>query len=82
MGNDKDLLYALITRYTTAIAYDIWGNPEYAGEAATGSVQSAPVWRIMKIIYDVSSNPVSVLWAGGNQKFDKIWDDHTSYTYS
>jgi len=82
MGNGKDLFYALTTKYTTAIAYDISDNPEYAGEAATGSVQSERAWRIIKIIYDVSSNPVSVLWAEGNQKFDKIWDDRMSYTYS
>jgi len=81
MGNDKDLLYTLNTKYTTAISYDISGNPEYAGEAATGSSQAVAAWRIMKITYD-GGNPVSVQWAGGTQKFDKIWDDRTSYTYS
>ena len=55
------------------VEYQGWGNP--------GSLKSEAKWRIMKIIY--SGNFITGLtWASGNQNFDKIWDNRTTYIYS
>jgi len=51
----------------------------YVGQAQDGSLESDPVWQIQKI--DTSSG-VSILWADGNNKFDNIWDDRATLTYS
>lgn len=53
----------------------------YKGEAAVGSLTSAPLWRIRKLIL-ASDNDVSETWASGNANFDKVWDDRLSLTYS
>ena len=70
------------TLYSVAIAYDASNNPEYVGEAILGSSKADAVWRIKRITYDASNNPTFVAWASGTSDFDKIWNDHTGYTYS
>lgn len=53
----------------------------YKGEAAVGSLESSPVWRIRKIIIGVDSD-VSETWANGTSTYDKIWADRLTLTYS
>lgn len=51
----------------------------YKGEAAPGSSQSDPVWRITKITF--SGEDMSERWANGSAAFDKVWSNRASYTY-
>jgi hypothetical protein len=52
----------------------------YVGEGALNSISSEPVWRIRKI--ETIGTVMSVLWADGNQRFDNVWDNRTSLSYS
>jgi hypothetical protein len=52
----------------------------YLGEAQPESVESDPVWRIQKIVFDASGNVDSVRFAGTGT-FTQIWDNRTSLTY-
>lgn len=51
----------------------------YKGEAAPGSVGTAPVWRIKKIQF--VGEDISEKWANGTAAFDKVWVDRATYTY-
>lgn len=53
----------------------------YKGWAEVGSLTSAPVWRIQKIVIGFDDD-VTKTWADGNAEFDNIWDDHLSLVYS
>lgn len=53
----------------------------YKGEAAVGSLTSAPLWRVRKTVLAVDGD-VSETWASGNANFDKVWDDRLSLVYS
>lgn len=53
----------------------------YKGEAATGTLESAAVWRIRKITIGVDED-VTELWADGNSAFDNVWDDRLTLSYS
>jgi len=52
----------------------------YLGEALPESIESNPVWRIQKIVFDASGNVDSVRFAGTGT-FTQIWNDRTSLTY-
>ena len=69
-------------RYTTAIAYDASNNPIYVGEALEGTAKSAASWRIKKLTWDANGNCTDLQWADGNDNFDNIWDNRTTYSYS
>jgi hypothetical protein len=66
----------------TTIEYDSDDDPIYIGESAPSSLKSASVWRIKKITYDASKNPIDIQYADGTQTLSKIWDDRASYDYS
>jgi len=51
----------------------------YIGYAKAGGLTSSAVWRIMKINEE---NGVIIEWADGNTKFDNIWDNYASLSYS
>ena len=51
----------------------------YKGEAIPGTSNNTPSWQISKIT--VLDEDVTVSWANGNSKFDKVWDDRLSYNY-
>lgn len=53
----------------------------YKGEAAPGSQDASPVWRVQRILIGADGD-VTVQWAGGNGNFDKTWTDRASHTYS
>ena len=66
----------------TIISYNANQDIEYIGTAAPGSLTSESVWKIINLTYDVNDNIETVVYASGNRKFDKIWDNRASYTYS
>jgi len=73
-------------QYAKRMTYIVIGSdyyPEYIGEAAPCDQRKTqqPVWRIMKITYDSKGNALSILWAGGDARFNKVWTDRTTYTY-
>jgi hypothetical protein len=53
----------------------------YKGEAPVGTLDAASFWRIRKILIAVDGD-VTETWANGNANYDKVWNDHASYTYS
>lgn len=52
----------------------------YVGEASIGANESAPVWRIKKLV--TVGMTISILWADGNQFFDNIWDNRLLLSYA
>lgn len=52
----------------------------YIGETLPGTATSSALWRIKKI--DETSNPTTILFADGNDKFDNVWDNRASLSYS
>jgi hypothetical protein len=56
-------------------------NEMYKAEAAVGSPENSPVWRIRKVTL-ATDNDVAELWANGSAAYDKRWDNRASYTYS
>lgn len=68
-------------KYTIATAYS-GGNLIYVGKAAPGTAKSASFWQIMKLTYDISDNLTDIQWADGDKKFDNIWDNRASLSYS
>lgn len=70
------------TVYTVKLDYDANNNPIYIGLADIGAATSDAVWQIRKIDYDVNNDPISVIWADGTDRFEKVWDNRTTYTYS
>jgi len=66
----------------TVISYNANQDIEYIGNAAPGSLTSESVWKIISLTYDVNDNIETVVYASGDRKFDKIWDNRASYTYS
>lgn len=66
----------------TRIAYDSNGNIEYIGLATPGTDDDDPGWQIIKFVYDANQNLTHILYAEGNTKYDKVFGDRESYTYS
>lgn len=56
-------------------------NPDsiYVGDAAPGSLESDPVWRIFRA--DFSANSATKNYADSTDTFDKVWNDRATYTY-
>jgi YD repeat-containing protein len=69
-------------KYITAKSYDADGHLEYFGFASPGIGTSQPGWHIFRYEYNDSGLETRRLFAGGNTRFDKIWDNRTSYDYS
>jgi hypothetical protein len=51
----------------------------YRGEAAVGSAESAPAWRIRRITF--VGDDVAEEWADGTAAFSKSWSGRAGYTY-
>jgi hypothetical protein len=57
------------------------GNPLYIGKARPGTDTSASAWQIQRTTY--SGNDMTAReWANATAKYDKVWDDRASYSYS
>lgn len=63
-----------------AVKVETSGDTTYVGFAKIGAATSAASWQIFKI---VSSGGVTTMtWADGDRKFNNIWDNRSSITYS
>lgn len=52
----------------------------YVGYASPGTLEASSTWKIQKIT--ISGSITTVLFAEGDDNFDKVWNDRASYTYS
>lgn len=68
--------------FTQKISQDASDRDEYVGIAKPGTATSAAGWQIRKLTYSASDKVTDVQWAGGNDRFDKVWDDRASLSYS
>jgi len=64
------------------ITYDSNGNIEYIGLATPGTDDKDSGWQIIKFVYDASQNLTHILYAEGNTKYDKVFSNRQSYSYS
>lgn len=60
------------------LRYDEGATYTYIGEALPGILNSEPNWRIKRL----TNSDNTILWSDSSAKFDKIWDNRASYTYS
>lgn len=57
-------------------------NILYRGEAPVGTLDTTPLWRIRKIIFDDGDgDDVKESWADGSESFTKIWTNRLNYNY-
>jgi hypothetical protein len=52
----------------------------YVGWAPAGTATSAASWKVVKIA--VAGTVTSKKWADGNKRYDNVWDDRATLTYS
>lgn len=52
----------------------------YVGSAKLGASTSAGVWQIIKIV--LSGTTTTITHADGDAKYDNVWDDRASLSYS
>ncbi len=67
--------------YTQRLSYGTNNMIKYQGWAKPGTSAGEPGWRIRKLSY-TGNYTIRIEWADGNDKFDKIWNDRNSYTFS
>ena len=53
----------------------------YKGEAAVGSLETDPVWRVRKLILAPDDDVIEV-WAEGVSTYTHTWSDRLTFTYS
>lgn len=71
-----------VTDIITFLSYDVNLNVEYIGKGIAGSAAADATWQITNLTYDVNQNVTAVLYADGNKKFDKVWNNRAGYVYS
>ena len=54
----------------------------YTGWADQGKADSDKAWRIRKTIWIDATGDLTKLYASGELKFNKVFDDRASYVYS
>jgi len=64
----------------TTLVDEVSDTECYVGKAARGSATSAEVWSIQKI--SVSGNVTTIAWPSKSDRFEFVWDDRATYTYS
>jgi len=52
----------------------------YVGEAKIASSTSSAVWQIIKI--EKSGNVTSIKYADGDKRYNNVWDNRASLSYS
>lgn len=55
-------------------------NTIYVGRAVPGADKAAAVWQIKKII--INGTVTEVFWADNNDRYDNIWNNRTTLSYS
>ena len=51
----------------------------YIGTASPCASETDAVWQIRKVV--TSGTAISIIFASGNNLFDKIWSNRTTYIY-
>lgn len=57
---------------------DAGSNTLYLGEASAGTLNSAASWRVSRI---VTTSPIEIKFADGDDNFNNIWDNRASLNY-
>ena len=64
-------------RLSTSVRVDtVDANTMYIGESIPSANESAPIWRIRKLVS--SGTVMGLLFADGNPNYDNIWSDRAS----
>lgn len=81
-GTDYDYQWEdlIIDPSYTKLIDDTVSGIMYLGEAVPNSLESAPAWRIKKIIFDAAGNVDAVRFAAGGA-FTQIWNNRASLVY-
>ena len=59
------------------------GSTTYIGEADIASDGTSAVWRIRRVIEDTAAGTISTItWCDGDSKFNNIWDNRGTLSYS
>ena len=56
-------------------------QPTFIGWAPPGKLPADAVWKICKLEY-TGTNLIRRTWADGDTKFDNVWNDRASLSYS
>lgn len=81
-ARDGTIVYQLRVQATSRnfdTRVETLGEETLVGEAAPGTADSAPAWRIKKML--TIGSVFRIVWADGTSVFDKVWDDRATYTY-
>jgi len=73
---------AALDNYSQLLSYTAGGLPEYIGLAVPGTNSGTALWQIKKLGYNASNAVEWIGFADGNSKFDNIWTNKATYTYS
>lgn len=80
MMDDTDILQIIYDSPSPIVLIDVVGDLTYIGKArGDGSPTDDPIWQIQRI--DEADGTI-IKWADGNDKYDNVWDDRISLTYS
>jgi len=61
----------------------VGGTVLYFAQALAGSLNADSVWQIQRITFPTPGEDDSVIeWADGDIKYDNVWDDRLTLTYS
>ena len=74
-------LTVVASDYSERFAYNASSLVEYQGWALPNSTATAALWKIVKYTYS-GNTVISKQFADGNAKFDNVWDDHATLSYS
>lgn len=66
-------------KYTKRIDF-VGNNVIYKGEAAPGTLQDAPNWRIRRLT--IINEDIIEEWADGTAEMNKVWSSRDTYSYS
>lgn len=80
--NNAQARRTILAGVTTKISYDANNRQEYIGLAKPGTATSAAGWQIKKMTYNATGFMTDLQFADGTDKFDKVWDNKASYSYS
>lgn len=74
-----DVTAVTVTSIPTTLRLEKYGDYTYIGTAAVGSLESASVWKIMRL--GTVDSVLEKLYADGDELFDNVWDDRYTLAY-
>ena len=61
----------------------VGGTVLYFAQALAGTLDAAATWQIQRITFTTPGEDDSVIeWADGDIKYDNVWDDRLTLSYS